>query len=328
MNISAKELDSRLTDGEGFSVIDVRREDQRNRWPLTGLHAETAELESLTSRTLGRPAVLICQFGIVTQRWLELRDLDDVYNLIGGAQAWIAHREHRPDLSRYSRQMVLPEVGEEGQRKLLDAVVTIVGVGGLGCPAAQYLAAAGIGRLRLVDGDVVDITNLQRQPLFSTESVGRSKSEAAAETLARLNPDCAIEIAENFLDEDNCKSLLAGSDVVVDATDRVSTRRVMDSFCAAHSIPLVYGGLYRFEGQVSVFHLNGGLGYSDLFPASDSNGGTCSHEGVPGMLPGIIGSIQALEAVKVILGIEPNLSGRLLLYDGLTHAMEQIELNG
>jgi adenylyltransferase/sulfurtransferase len=207
-------------------------------------------------------------------------------------------------------------------------VVTIVGVGGLGCPAAQYLAAAGIGRLRLVDGDVVDITNLQRQPLFSTESVGRSKSEAAAETLARLNPDCAIEIAENFLDEDNCKSLLAGSDVVVDATDRVSTRRVMDSFCAAHSIPLVYGGLYRFEGQVSVFHLNGGPGYSDLFPASDSNGGACSDEGVPGMLPGIIGSIQALEAVKVILGIEPNLSGRLLLYDGLTHAMEQIELNG
>ena len=328
MNISAKELDSRLTDGEGFSVIDVRREDQRNRWPLTGLHAETAELESLTSRTLGRPAVLICQFGIVTQRWLEQRDLDDVYNLIGGAQAWIAHREHRPDLSRYSRQMVLPEVGEEGQRKLLDAEVTIVGVGGLGCPAAQYLAAAGIGRLRLVDGDVVDITNLQRQPLFSTESVGRSKSEAAAETLARLNPDCAIEIAENFLDEDNCKSLLAGSDVVVDATDRVSTRRVMDSFCAAHSIPLVYGGLYRFEGQVSVFHLNGGPGYSDLFPASDSNGGACSDEGVPGMLPGIIGSIQALEAVKVILGIEPNLSGRLLLYDGLTHAMEQIELNG
>ena len=328
MNISAKELDSRLTDGEGFSVIDVRREDQRNRWPLTGLHAETAELESLTSRTLGRPAVLICQFGIVTQRWLEQRDLDDVYNLIGGAQAWIAHREHRPDLSRYSRQMVLPEVGEEGQRKLLDAEVTIVGVGGLGCPAAQYLAAAGIGKLRLVDGDVVDITNLQRQPLFSTESVGRSKSEAAAETLARLNPDCAIEIAENFLDEDNCKSLLAGSDVVVDATDRVSTRRVMDSFCAAHSIPLVYGGLYRFEGQVSVFHLNGGPGYSDLFPASDSNGGACSDEGVPGMLPGIIGSIQALEAVKVILGIEPNLSGRLLLYDGLTHAMEQIELNG
>ena len=328
MNISAKELDSRITDGQNISVVDVRREDQRNRWPLTGIGAETTDLGSLDSRAFSRPTVLICQFGIVTQRWLELRDLDDVYNLIGGAQAWIAHREHRPDLSRYSRQMVLPEVGEEGQRKLLDAVVTIVGVGGLGCPAAQYLAAAGIGRLRLVDGDVVDITNLQRQPLFSTESVGRSKSEAAAETLARLNPDCAIEIAENFLDEDNCKSLLAGSDVVVDATDRVSARRVMDSFCAAHSIPLVYGGLYRFEGQVSVFHLNGGPGYSDLFPASDSNGGACSDEGVPGMLPGIIGSIQALEAVKVILGIEPNLSGRLLLYDGLTHAMEQIELNG
>ena len=328
MNISARELDSRLTDGEEVSVIDIRREDQKNRWPLAGIDAESADLEGLDSRTFNRPTVLICQFGIITQRWLELRDLDDVYNLIGGAQAWIAHREHRRDLSRYSRQMVLPEIGEEGQRKLLNAMVTIVGIGGLGCPASQYLAAAGIGKLRLVDGDVVDITNLHRQPLFSTENVGHSKSEAAAESLAQLNPDCNITSVKSFLCEDNCESLLSESDVVVDATDTVSARRVMDRFCAYHSIPLVYGGLYRFEGQVSVFHLNDGPSYSDLFPVTDSNSGSCSDEGVPGMLPGIIGSIQALEALKIILAIEPNLSGKLLLYDGLTHVVEQIELKG
>jgi adenylyltransferase/sulfurtransferase len=328
MNISARELDSRLADSQELSVIDVRRKDQRNRWPLAGIDAESADLEGLDSRTFNHPTVMVCQFGIVTQRWLELCDLDNVYNLIGGAQAWISHREHRRDLSRYSRQMVLPEIGEEGQRKLLDAMVTIVGIGGLGCPASQYLAAAGIGKLQLVDGDVVDITNLQRQPLFNTENVGHSKSEAAAESLAQLNPDCNITSVKSFLGEDNCESLLSESDVVVDATDTVSARRVMDRFCAYNSIPLVYGGLYRFEGQVSVFHLNDGPSYSDLFPVTDSNSGSCSDEGVPGMLPGIIGSIQALEALKIILAIEPNLSGKLLLYDCLTHAVEQIELKG
>lgn len=328
MNISAKELDSRITDGEGLLIIDVRREDQRTRWPLTGIATETADLESLTFKDFESPAVLICQFGIVTQRWLESRDLDDVYNLIGGAQAWIAHSENRRDLSRYSRQMVLPEIGEEGQRKLLDSVLTIVGVGGLGCPAAQYLTAAGVGTLRLIDGDVVDITNLQRQPLFSMDKIGVSKSETAAETLTQLNPQCNIDSVPQFLDEDNCEALLTGSDVVLDATDAISSRRVIDRFCASQSIPLVYGGLYRFEGQVSVFHLNNGPTYCDLFPETDVAGGSCSDEGVAGMLPGIIGSIQALEAIKIILGITPDLSGRLLLYNGLTHVMEQIELNG
>ncbi|MDP7060348.1 MAG: ThiF family adenylyltransferase [Candidatus Marinimicrobia bacterium] len=327
MNISAKELAHWLDGSRKVAVLDVRRDDQRERWPLAGIDTVEADLEKLSSDDLKTTTILVCQFGIITQRWIEAEDLDEVYNLIGGAQAWNAFKADRRDLSRYSRQMVLPEIGEEGQRKLLDSLVTIVGVGGLGCPAAQYLSAAGVGKLNLIDGDVVDITNLQRQPLFRSDRIGDPKSDVAAEALSGLNPDCAVESIHTFISEENCQKLLAGSDVVLDATDNITARRLMDQYCCRKSIPLIYGGLYKFEGQVSVFHLNGGPSYADVFPESVAGGGTCSDDGVPGMLPGIIGSIQALEAIKVILGITPNLSGILLLYNGLSHTMEQIELN-
>ena len=327
MNISAKELSKWLDENRQVNVVDIRRSDQREKWPLAGIDAVVTELGELSPSVINKTTVLICQFGIITQRWIETENLDEVHNLIGGAQAWNAYNAEQRDLSRYSRQMVLPEIGEEGQRKLLDSVVTIVGVGGLGCPAAQYLSAAGVGKLNLIDGDVVDITNLQRQPLFRSDRIGDPKSGVAAEALSELNPDCAVKSHHAFLSDENCGNLLAGSDVVLDATDTIPARRVMDDYCRRKSIALIYGGLYKFEGQVSIFHLNGGPSYADVFPESITGGGTCSDDGVPGMLPGIIGSIQALEAIKVILGITPNLSGKLLLYNGLNHTMEQIELN-
>ena len=327
MNISAKELTQWLDGNRKVEVVDVRREDQRKQWPLRDLETLETNLDQLSPEKLKTTTVLICQFGIITQRWIEAEDPDEVYNLIGGAQAWNAYKKDERDLSRYSRQMVLPEIGEEGQRRLLESKVTIVGVGGLGCPAAQYLAAAGVGKLCLIDGDVVDLTNLQRQPLFRSDRIGDPKSDVAVECLSGLNSDCNVESHHTFLSEENCQTLLAGSDVVLDATDTIAARRVMDQYCFRNSIPLIYGGLYKFEGQVSVFHLNGGPSYADVFPESVTNGGSCSDDGVPGMLPGIIGSIQALEAIKVILRITPNLSGKLLLYNGLSHTMEKIELN-
>ena len=187
-----------------MDIVDIRRPDQRERWPLAGIATIVAELEELSPDVLNKTTVLICQFGIITQRRIETEDLDEVHNLIGGAQAWNAYNADQRDLSRYSRQMVLPEIGEEGQRKLLDSVVTIVGVGGLGCPAAQYLSAAGVGKLNLIDGDVVDITNLQRQPLFRSDRIGDPKSDVAAEALSELNPDSAVRSHPTCRSDENC----------------------------------------------------------------------------------------------------------------------------
>jgi molybdopterin/thiamine biosynthesis adenylyltransferase/rhodanese-related sulfurtransferase len=223
------------------------------------------------------------------------------------------------ELTRYARQIRLPQVGASGQATLKNASVLIVGAGGLGSPAAMYLAAAGVGRLGIADGDVVDISNLQRQILYGTEDVGADKTAAAAETLRSINPHVAVERIPERLTSANALDVIARFDVVIDGTDNFPTRYLLSDACVLANIPLVYGSVDRFDGQVSVFAANGGPCYRCLFPDPPEPGSVdnCAVAGVLGVLPGLVGTAQATEALKLLLGIGEPLIGRLLMIDAL-----------
>ena len=253
-------------------------------------------------------------------------ELDDTFSLLGGAQAWIEFQSKKEDLSRWSRQTILPEVGMDGQKKLLNATVAIVGMGGLGCPAAQSLITAGVGKLILIDGDIVELSNLHRQPLYGADDLNRLKVEVAKERLEQLNNKAVIIPIDKYFNEKNGMSFIQDANVIIDATDNIQARQLIDRFSKEANVPMVYGGLFRYEGQVAVLNVNGSSGYCELFPESPSGGDTCADAGVLGMLPGIIGNIQALEAVKLIIGITPNLVGKLLVYDGMSHITQTIKL--
>ncbi len=232
------------------------------------------------------------------------------------------------DLRRYARHLSLPEVGVAGQERLAAGSVLLVGMGGLGSPAALYLAAAGVGRLGLVDFDVVDRSNLQRQVLYAESDVGRSKLEAAAERLRAANSGLALELHESRVGKDNARDLVAGYDVVVDGTDNFPSRYLVHDACYFTARPYVYGSIFRFEGQASVFARDRGPCYRCLFPEPPPPGSvpSCAEAGVLGVLPGIIGSIQATEALKLLLGIGEPLLGRLLLFDALAMRFRELRL--
>jgi adenylyltransferase/sulfurtransferase len=234
----------------------------------------------------------------------------------------------REEIARYARHLVLPEVGAEGQRRLKGASVLLVGAGGLGSPAALYLAAAGVGRLGIVEFDVVDETNLQRQILHDTAWVGRPKLESAAARLSRLNPHVRVEAHAAALTRDNALEVVAGYDVVVDGTDNFETRYLANDACYLLRKPNVYGSIFRFEGQASVFWPDRGPCYRCLFPEPPPPGlvPSCAEGGVLGILPGVIGAIQATEAVKVLLGVGEPLVGRLLLYDALAMRFDEVAI--
>ena len=223
------------------------------------------------------------------------------------------------DMERHARHLVLPNVGLEGQEKLASARVLVIGAGGLGSPVLLYLAAAGIGTIGIVDDDVVDISNLQRQIIHRTEDVGSKKVDSARARLLALDPNIKVEVYPNRLNPENALSVLKGWDVVVDGTDNIPTRYLIDDACHLLSIPWVYGSIHRFEGQVSVFSTEQSRCYRDLFPEAPPAGAlqNCADAGVFGVLPGVVGSIQATEVIKRILGLETNLVGSLLLYDAL-----------
>lgn len=230
---------------------------------------------------------------------------------------------------RYLRHIILPEIGEEGQEKLLSAKVLIVGAGGLGSPAALYLAAAGVGTIGLVDFDCVDESNLQRQILHSTATVGQSKLESARRRLCELNPDVRIVLHETRLTSANALDILRPYDIIVDGCDNFPTRYLTNDACVMLGKPNIYGALYRFEGQASVFHAAaGGPCYRCLFPEPPPPGAvpSCAEAGVLGVLPGFIGTIQATEAIKLILGLGQPLIGRLLVYDALSMHLREIAL--
>ncbi|HAP77888.1 MAG TPA: hypothetical protein DCR14_17620 [Acidimicrobiaceae bacterium] len=229
------------------------------------------------------------------------------------ADVSLSHEE----VQRYSRHLIMPEVGMEGQKKLKAASVLLIGAGGLGSPLAMYLAAAGIGRIGLVDYDVVDYTNLQRQIIHGTKDVGRPKLHSARDRILDINPHVQVDTYEVPLTSDNALEILAPYDIIIDGTDNFPTRYLTNDACVLLGKPNVYGSIFRFEGMVSVFHPLQGPTYRDMVPEPPPAelAPSCAEAGVLGVLPGIVGSIQALETIKIILGIGEPLIGRILSVD-------------
>jgi adenylyltransferase/sulfurtransferase len=254
-----------------------------------------------------------------------------VPSIAGGATTEVAPQQDtlsKEEILRYSRHLIMPEVGMEGQLKLKHAKVLLVGTGGLGAPLGMYLAAAGVGRIGLVDFDVVDFTNLQRQVIHGTKDVGRKKLDSAIDTMHDINPYVTLDRHEVALTSENALEILKDYDLVVDGTDNFPTRYLVNDACVILGKPNVYGSIFRFEGQASVFAYPGGPCYRCLYPEPPPPGlvPSCAEGGVLGILPGVIGLIQATEAVKLILGIGEPLVGRLLLYDALAMRFRELKL--
>ena len=231
-------------------------------------------------------------------------------------------------IRRYSRHIILPEVGGKGQKKIMGARVLLIGTGGLGSPAAFYLSAAGVGTLGIVDFDVVDHSNLQRQIIHSTSDVGRPKIESAKQKIGALNPDVKVVTYNERLTSENAIGIIEGYDVIVDGTDNFPTRYLVNDASVFANKPLVYGSVFRFDGQATVFKPFEGPCYRCLFPEPPPPGmvPSCQEAGVLGILPGIIGLIQATEALKLILGIGESLVGRLLIYDSLKMSFREVKI--
>lgn len=276
------------------------------------------------------PIVVFCAGGVRSAFAAKtLADLgySDVVSMNGGFNAWkdqgrqwSAPRTLSPEQrNRYQRHLLLPEVGEEGQLKLLDAKVLLLGAGGLGSPSALYLAAAGVGTLGIIDMDVVDESNLQRQIIHNIDRVGMRKVDSAKETLTKLNPDVKVNVHDMRLDASNVVELLSQYDLVVDGADNFPSRYLLNDASLKTGTPVVHGSIFRFEGQVTVFLPHDGPCYRCFLPEPPPPelAPSCAEAGVLGVLPGIVGSIQALEAIKLILGLGDSLSGRLLAYDSL-----------
>jgi len=322
---------------EGSLLFDIRPQDER----LSGNPGEAVVSGPDVLAALERLKVehdtrffLICSRGIRSLKQAgELRALgySGATSVRGGFAAWLEQglpARFPGDLTaaeavRYSRHLVMPEIGPAGQRTLLEARILLIGAGGLGSPAAQYLAGAGVGCIGIVDHDRVERSNLQRQILHDDGSVGRLKAESAAARLNALNPDIDVQAITARLDTGNVAELLPGWDVVIDGSDNFPTRYLVNDACIRYGIPLVYGAVMRFEGQVSVFWPEAGRGinpcYRCLFPEPPAaeDAPNCETAGVLGVLPGIIGTLQATEALKIVLGIGEPLIGRLLRVDAM-----------
>lgn len=235
---------------------------------------------------------------------------------------------NKEELERYARHIILPEVGLDGQKRLKAASVLCVGTGGLGSPLILYLAASGIGRIGIVDFDVVDASNLQRQIIHGTSWIGKPKIESAKHRILEINPACQVDLYETRLSSENALSIFEPYDIIIDGTDNFPTRYLVNDACVLLNKPNVYGSIFRFEGQATVFNYEGGPNYRDLYPEPPPPGmvPSCAEGGVLGVLPGIIGTIQATEAIKIILGANNTLSGRLLLFNAWDMKFRELKL--
>jgi molybdopterin/thiamine biosynthesis adenylyltransferase/rhodanese-related sulfurtransferase len=325
-------------------LVDVREEDEWSEGHIPGaVHVPRGFLESRIERVApdqAQPVVLYCAVGsrsAFAAKTLEELGYENVVSLAGGYTEW--KRNGFPtqlpvgldpeQRSRYSRHILIPEVGVEGQLKLLASRVLLIGAGGLGSPASLYLAAAGVGRLGIVDDDRVDASNLQRQIAHSTERLGDWKADSAKQTIEALNPDVEVVTYKERITSENVDRILAdGWDVIVDGADNFPTRYLINDASMFHDIPVVHGSIFRFEGQVTVFKPREGPCYRCLFPQPPPPelAPSCAEGGVLGVLPGIVGSIQANEALKLALGIGEPLVGRLLLFDALAAQFNEVTL--
>jgi len=328
----------------GAHAIDVREPDEVAQGVIPGATAIPrgfleARIED-TVRDRDAPIVVYCAGGarsaFATQSLQEL-GYTNVVSLAGGFGAWKAAGlpfatpfQFSPEQQRrYSRHFLLPEVGEAGQQKLLEAKVLLIGAGGLGSPAALYLAAAGVGTLGIVDDDVVDDSNLQRQILHTTDRIGTPKVESARQALTALNPDVKTVAHEERLTRENALTIFKDYDLIVDGADNFATRYLVNDACVLLDKPNVHGSIFRFEGQVTVFDAAHGPCYRCLFPdpPPPDLAPNCAEAGVLGVLPGVIGVLQATEAIKLIVGIGTPLTGRLMLYDALDAQFREMRLD-
>jgi len=325
-------------------LVDVRELDEWTEGRIPGaVHVPRGFLESRIEQAAPdrtQPIILYCAAGnrsAFAAKTLADLGYEHVSSLAGGYTDWkrsglpteLPRSLDGAKRQRYSRHLLIPEVGEEGQLKLLDSRILLIGAGGLGSPASLYLAAAGVGRLGIVDDDRVDATNLQRQIAHSTETLGEWKVDSAKRTIEALNPDVEVVTYRERLTSENVDRILSdGWDVIVDGADNFPTRYLVNDAAVWHDIPVVHGSIYRFEGQVTVFKPHDGPCYRCLFPQPPPPelAPSCAEGGVLGVLPGIIGSLQAAEALKLALGIGESLSGRLLLFDALATEFSEVKL--
>ena len=325
-------------------LVDVRGEDEWRVARIPGaVHVPMSELAARLPELVPdreRPLITYCAVGARSLHVLPLvasLGYEDAASMAGGIVAWQALGlpvESESGLGeaqreRYSRHLLIPEVGETGQRRLLESSILLVGAGGLGSPVALYLAAAGVGRIGIVDDDAVDASNLQRQIVHSTHDLGRSKVRSAKRRLEGLNPDVVVVGYEERLTQDSVDRILDdGWDLVVDGGDNFPTRYLVNDACVWHRIPVVHGSIFRFEGQVTVFKPYEGPCYRCLFPQPPPPelAPSCAEGGVLGVLPGVIGSLQANEALKLALGIGEAAVGRLLLFDALAARLDEVKV--
>jgi molybdopterin/thiamine biosynthesis adenylyltransferase/rhodanese-related sulfurtransferase len=325
-------------------VLDVREPDEYEQGALPdAVHIPRGTLETSVEGRIPDKAshvVVYCAGGTrsaFAAQTLQELGYSDVASMVGGfnrwkdeGRRWSAPRALTPDQrNRYQRHLLLPEVGEVGQIKLLDSKVLLLGAGGLGSPAALYLAAAGVGTIGIIDMDVVDSSNLQRQILHNTDRIGERKVDSAKKTLTLLNPDVNVVTYDVRLGADNILDIIDGYDVIVDGTDNFPTRYLVNDAALLKRIPVVHGSIFRFEGQVTVFTPFVGPCYRCMIPEPPPAelAPSCAEAGVLGVLPGIIGSIQALEAIKILLGIGETLEGRLLAFDALEESFRTFKVH-
>ncbi len=340
--LSVDEVQKLTTNNGKYLILDVREKEEYREGHLDGsvsiprgfleIRVESAIPEKST------PIIAYCAGGV--RSLLAAKDMkemgyQEVISMSGGYSAWkaaghrtVQDRQFTPEqMTRYSRHFQLPEVGEEGQAKLLDAKVLMVGAGGLGSPSAFYLAAAGVGTMGIIDPDVVDLSNLQRQILHTNDRIGQPKTDSAKQTLQALNPDVRVITYQEKLTSENVMEIIKDYDIIVDGCDNFPTRYLVNDACVMVKKPNVHGSIFQFDGQASVFYPGKGPCYRCLYPEPPPPGmaPSCAEAGVLGVLPGLIGTIQALETIKLILGKGDALVGKLLCFNTLS--MEITTLN-
>ena len=331
------------TTDQDVVVVDVREKNEWDQGYIPGaIHVPRGYLELQIEEAVpdkSKKVVLYCAGGVrslMAGSTLQQMGYQDVVSMAGGFGQWkgSGYKFVQPrtlddaQAKRYSRHTLIPEVGEQGQLKLLDSKVLLIGAGGLGSPSAYYLAAAGVGTLGIIDADVVDESNLQRQILHNTSRIGQYKAESARETLEALNPDVKVTTYIERLDETNVGNIIADYDLIIDGTDNFPTRYLLNDAALLANKPVIHGSVFRFEGQLTVFKPYDGPCYRCLYPEPPppALAPSCAEAGVLGVLPGIIGLLQATEAIKLLLNIGEPLVGRMLTYDALAGEFNELRL--
>lgn len=331
------------SDNQDIVLVDVREKYEWNEGHIPGaVHVPRGFLELQIEEAVpdkSKTVLLYCAGGVrslMAGKTLQDMGYENAISMAGGFGQWKAaglpfvQPRVLTDIQskRYSRHLLIPEVGEAGQFKLLDSKVLFIGAGGLGSPAAYYLAAAGVGTIGIIDADVVEESNLQRQIIHNTNRIGQYKAESAKQTIQELNPDIKVNTYLERLDETNVASIIADYDVIIDGTDNFPTRYLLNDAALLANKPVVHGSVFRFEGQVTVFKPYDGPCYRCLYPEPPpaALAPSCAEAGVLGVLPGVIGQLQAVETLKLLLGIGDPLAGRLMMYDALAGEFNELRL--